>query len=387
MGSLYNSRYFFFALFPSPFFGGPFPLLFIRSSFTFLLLSSGSSNSRSSFLIRSGYHEVSVGPISALFKSLRPVGRLVSLSAVWNIRAAARAIFRADAAPPPGVVAIASSSSSPLFFFFFFFFCKKEGRQRDGDFFLCRQRERANLLFVSKAATHEDEREREKKKENRQILKKTKEKEKHQHHHGGRRRKERRQRRTHQLESEGPGTFLFVARSFFSRAKERERTLCFLFIFFSSSFFKNETQRRRSDDARSRRTRLTPRTLPRDAQDNAEVHFKVRTGTKFKKVRLFDFFSLVARSLVEERNYALALFSNPRRRELISAPKIFSSLSHNVRIKQIFDAFLQRKSLQPGSVRFLFDGERVREDQSPQELDMEDGDSLDVMMEQVGGEK
>jgi len=117
------------------------------------------------------------------------------------------------------------------------------------------------------------------------------------------------------------------------------------------------------------------------------VHFKVRTGTKFKKVRLFDFFSLVARSLVEERNYALALFLNPRRRELISAPKIFSSLSHNVLIKQIFDAFLQRKSLQPGSVRFLFDGERVREDQSPQELDMEDGDSLDVMMEQVGGEK
>ncbi|CAL6348781.1 unnamed protein product [Bathycoccus prasinos] len=69
-------------------------------------------------------------------------------------------------------------------------------------------------------------------------------------------------------------------------------------------------------------------------QDNAEVHFKVKMGTKFKK---------------------------------------------------IFDAFLQRKSLQPGSVRFLFDGERVREDQTPQELDMEDGDSLDVMMEQVGG--
>ena len=186
-----------------------------------------------------------------------------------------------------------------------------------------------------------------------------------------------------------------LSRDLSFRARRRERELFAFCSFYSRRrLFKNETQRRRrrrrrrrSDDARSRRTRLTPRTLPRDAQDNAEVHFKVRTGTKFKKVRLFDFFSLVARSLVEERNYALALFSNPRRRELISAPKIFSSLSHNVRIKQIFDAFLQRKSLQPGSVRFLFDGERVREDQSPQELDMEDGDSLDVMMEQVGGEK
>ena len=185
-----------------------------------------------------------------------------------------------------------------------------------------------------------------------------------------------------------------MSRDLSFRARRRERELFAFCSFYSRRrLFKNEThrrrrrRRRRSDDVRSRRTRLTPRNLPHDAQDNAEVHFKVRTGTKFKKVRLFDFFSLVARSLVEERNYALALFSNPRRRELISAPKIFSSLSHNVRIKQIFDAFLQRKSLQPGSVRFLFDGERVREDQSPQELDMEDGDSLDVMMEQVGGEK
>ena len=63
---------------------------------------------------------------------------------------------------------------------------------------------------------------------------------------------------------------------------------------------------------------------------------------------------------------------------------IFNTLSFFL-VLQIFDAFLQRKSLQPGSVRFLFDGERVREDQTPQELDMEDGDSLDVMMEQVGG--
>ena len=85
--------YFFFALFPSPFFGGPFPLLFIRSNFTFRLLSSGSSNSMSIFRIPSGYHDVNRGPTNAFFKSFLPVGTFVSFSAVWNILAATRAIF------------------------------------------------------------------------------------------------------------------------------------------------------------------------------------------------------------------------------------------------------------------------------------------------------
>mmetsp|Transcript_4029 Transcript_4029/g.18393 ORF Transcript_4029/g.18393 Transcript_4029/m.18393 type:complete len:93 (+) Transcript_4029:94-372(+) len=69
-------------------------------------------------------------------------------------------------------------------------------------------------------------------------------------------------------------------------------------------------------------------------QDNSEVHFKVRQTTKFEK---------------------------------------------------IFTAFCSRKSLQPGAVRFLFDGQRINPTQTPQELDMEDGDSIDAMMEQVGG--
>lgn len=85
--------YFFFALFPSPFFGGPFPLLFIRSNFTFRLLSSGSSNSMSIFRIPSGYQDVKLGPTKAFFKSFLPVGTFVSFTAVWNILAATRAIF------------------------------------------------------------------------------------------------------------------------------------------------------------------------------------------------------------------------------------------------------------------------------------------------------
>ena len=37
------------------------------------------------------------------------------------------------------------------------------------------------------------------------------------------------------------------------------------------------------------------------------------------------------------------------------------------------------------NVRFLFDGERLNENQTPKELNMESGDEIDVVIEQVGG--
>ncbi|CAL6350801.1 unnamed protein product [Bathycoccus prasinos] len=230
--------YFFFALFPSPFFGGPFPLLFIRSNFTFRLLSSGSSNSMSIFRIPSGYHDVNRGPTNAFFKSFLPVGTFVSFNAVWNILAATRAIFFLFAATLADIALDLAIQA-----------------------FLLSRRVCAFFLRVF---------------------------------------------------------FWFSSQSFHTKNKKKlllERN-------------KMDSEEEKKED-RGEHINLKVKD-----QDNAEVHFKVKMGTKFKK---------------------------------------------------IFDAFLQRKSLQPGSVRFLFDGERVREDQTPQELDMEDGDSLDVMMEQVGG--
>ena len=37
------------------------------------------------------------------------------------------------------------------------------------------------------------------------------------------------------------------------------------------------------------------------------------------------------------------------------------------------------------NVRFLFDGDRLLETQTPKELNMENGDEIDVVIEQVGG--
>ena len=48
-------------------------------------------------------------------------------------------------------------------------------------------------------------------------------------------------------------------------------------------------------------------------------------------------------------------------------------------------AFCTRQGVAMESVRFLFDGNRIRENQTPNELEMEDGDSIDVVVAQVGG--
>ncbi|KAH8801868.1 hypothetical protein DL96DRAFT_771584 [Flagelloscypha sp. PMI_526] len=37
------------------------------------------------------------------------------------------------------------------------------------------------------------------------------------------------------------------------------------------------------------------------------------------------------------------------------------------------------------SLRFLYKGNRINDDDTPSSLDMEEGDSIDVMVEQVGG--
>ena len=54
----------------------------------------------------------------------------------------------------------------------------------------------------------------------------------------------------------------------------------------------------------------------------------------------------------------------------------------STKFSKVFDAYCQRKALQPNAVRFLMDGERLRPDQTPEEMDMEDGDCIDAMMEQ-----
>ena len=63
---------------------------------------------------------------------------------------------------------------------------------------------------------------------------------------------------------------------------------------------------------------------------------------------------------------------------------IYFKLKQTTPLVKLMDAFNNREGIGPYKARFLFDGNRINETQTPQQLDMEDGDVIDVMVEQYG---
>ncbi|KCV71472.1 hypothetical protein H696_02418 [Fonticula alba] len=60
-------------------------------------------------------------------------------------------------------------------------------------------------------------------------------------------------------------------------------------------------------------------------------------------------------------------------------------LKRTMPLRKVIDAYCERMGIQKSGFRFCFDGERIHEDQTPEELDMQDDDIIEVMLMQVGG--
>ncbi|MCJ1354504.1 MAG: hypothetical protein MMC33_004493 [Icmadophila ericetorum] len=65
--------------------------------------------------------------------------------------------------------------------------------------------------------------------------------------------------------------------------------------------------------------------------------------------------------------------------------EVFFKIKRTTALKKLMDAFCDRQGKQPNTVRFLFDGARVQATDTPEILDMADGDTLEVHQEQIGG--
>ncbi|CAH0047930.1 unnamed protein product [Clonostachys solani] len=65
--------------------------------------------------------------------------------------------------------------------------------------------------------------------------------------------------------------------------------------------------------------------------------------------------------------------------------EIFFKIKRTTKLEKLMTAFCERQGKSISSVRFLFEGTRVQPSDTPEALEMTDGDQLDVHQEQVGG--
>lgn len=65
--------------------------------------------------------------------------------------------------------------------------------------------------------------------------------------------------------------------------------------------------------------------------------------------------------------------------------EVFFKIKRSTQLKKLMDAFCERQGKDKKTVRFLFDGQRVNDGDSPDTLEMADGDTLEVHQEQIGG--
>ncbi|KAL2472932.1 Small ubiquitin-related modifier 1 [Forsythia ovata] len=67
--------------------------------------------------------------------------------------------------------------------------------------------------------------------------------------------------------------------------------------------------------------------------------------------------------------------------------EVFFRIKRISQLKKLMETYCDRQSVDINAIAFLFDGRRLRPEQTPDELEMEDGDEIDAMLHQTGGAK
>ncbi|KAI0755565.1 ubiquitin-like protein [Fomes fomentarius] len=65
--------------------------------------------------------------------------------------------------------------------------------------------------------------------------------------------------------------------------------------------------------------------------------------------------------------------------------EVFFKIKRNTKLSKLQGAYASKVGKDVSSIRFLYDGQRINDDDTPASLEMDDNDTIDVMVEQVGG--
>ncbi len=65
--------------------------------------------------------------------------------------------------------------------------------------------------------------------------------------------------------------------------------------------------------------------------------------------------------------------------------EVHFKVKYSTAMGKLKKSYSDRQGVPAGSLRFLFDGRRINDDETPKQLEMEDGDVIEVYQEQTGG--
>uniref|UniRef100_A0A8C6L8G7 Ubiquitin-like domain-containing protein n=1 Tax=Nothobranchius furzeri TaxID=105023 RepID=A0A8C6L8G7_NOTFU len=106
-------------------------------------------------------------------------------------------------------------------------------------------------------------------------------------------------------------------------------------------------------------------------QDSSEIHFKVKMTTHLKKLKE-SYSQRQVRSAVAP--IAARFFTLNQTKRNSTNPNVF-----------MCPLVLLSQGVPASTLRFLFEGQRIADNQTPKELGMEDEDVIEVYQEQTGG--
>ncbi|KAI9634428.1 ubiquitin-related domain-containing protein [Dioszegia hungarica] len=66
--------------------------------------------------------------------------------------------------------------------------------------------------------------------------------------------------------------------------------------------------------------------------------------------------------------------------------EVFFKIKKTTKLNKLKAAYAERVGADAQTIRLLFDGNRILDDQTAADLDIEDGDAIEVLLEQVGGQ-
>ena len=69
---------------------------------------------------------------------------------------------------------------------------------------------------------------------------------------------------------------------------------------------------------------------------------------------------------------------NLRLHKVPEGDEVWFKVKTTTKLQKLFDTYALRKGIDVGSLRFLLDGERLNGDQTPEDVDVEDGYEIDV---------